>query len=341
MELFVTELNKAQHFGSDYAWIASQSGQKCLEIEASAQNPSAGGLSFFAPDFALSHEAPWLVGTEVEAPCYAQDAQGLPGLNGHREPNSSEFFQNHADILERISGRQFEKVVPVVSEHFEFSEDLALPMFRAESSEGEWAYGFQFHQEGMVGVTPELLFRVQGSQLTTMALAGTGPCLGPSLLDNSKERLEHQLVIDHIARELKPWGSPSVGSTEEKSFGGKIKHLFTPIKMSLSIPVDFLSLVRALHPTAALGGWPRGSALSWLQHQGFHADRRRFGAPFGYVCGDEMLCVVAIRGLQWQGRFATVSAGCGVVRGSQPENEWEELRLKRRTTCERLGVPTL
>jgi menaquinone-specific isochorismate synthase len=170
-----------------------------------------------------------------------------------------------------------------------------------------------------------------------MALAGTGKLDGPNLLDDKKERYEHEVVIEHIVRELGTWGKADVGQTEERAFG-MLKHLYTPIQLKLTREISFMDLVVHLHPTAALGGWPRQPAVEWLERQEFHVGRKRFGAPFGYADGDEMMCVVAIRGLQWWGKRARLSAGCGVVEGSVALREWQELELKRRATSHALGL---
>ena len=103
---------------------------------------------------------------------------------------------------------------------------------------------------------------------------------------------------------------------------------------------DFMELVVRLHPTAALGGWPRRPAVEWLEQQKFHLRPGGVLArPLALCAGlEEMSCVVAIRGLQWRGECAQLSAGCGVVEGSQALREWKELALKRRATCASLGT---
>ena len=114
--------------------------------------------------------------------------------------------------------------------------------------------------------------------------------------------------------------------------------MHTPIQVKLQSEPSFAELVARLHPTAALGGWPREAALSWLQSQDFHRRRRRFGAPFGWQKGGDMFCVVAIRCLQWKNSQALLASGCGVVMGSHAEKEWKELALKRRAIIQNLGL---
>jgi menaquinone-specific isochorismate synthase len=307
-----------------------------VRVEGAAEAPHPGACNFFAPDFALATSQPWFYGEPAPLP----SAEPLPPILHRAEPSSADFAQMCEGILARIKAGEFEKVVPIVCEDLEFARPLRAGMFAATwnaTPTGRYAYGIEHGGAGMAGVTPELLFEVRDGHLSTMALAGTGPADGPSLLEDPKERHEHGLVIQHIVGELRPWGHADVGETCERIYG-EIKHLHTPISLRLQEPPDFMRLIVKLHPTAALGGWPRRPAIEWLEAQDFHAPRARFGAPFGFVHGGHMLCVVAIRCLQWWGSRARLAAGCGIVAESRPLREWNELQLKRRAAARALGL---
>jgi menaquinone-specific isochorismate synthase len=320
---------------SPEAWLADRESARALALRGRAIQAPSHGLSFFAPDFALSDQEPWLVGEEVQF--RAVERVPMPELNAKAEPSSADFQRSIEDILERIERHEFEKVVPMVCEELEYAEPLERDMFPTAPAEGRFSYGFEFGDEGMAGLTPELLFEVENGLLKTMALAGTGRDDGPSLLLDRKETHEHNLVIEHIQQELKPFGRVDIGCSEERVYGS-LKHLYTPIAVFLDREPDFMSFVRALHPTAALGGWPRKPAVEWLEKQPFHLSRRRFGAPFGYKDGHDMKCVVAIRGVQWCKNRLLVASGCGVVKESRALNEWRELELKRASIYRWLGV---
>lgn len=319
------------------AWLRNTGFSRALRVERRGSDPQSGRCSFYAPDFALAANEPWLLGEES---ALSFDPTPLPALTHKAEPSSAEFAQLHEEILRRIKAREFEKVVPIVCEEMEFAAPLQAAMFGEVIGRDhplQYTFGFEMDDEGLVGVTPELLFSVKDGVLRTMALAGTGKVNGPSLLEDRKERHEHQIVIEHILAELRNLGSPSVGETGERAYGS-LKHLHTPLEVKLNAEPRFLDLVVRLHPTAALGGWPRRPAIEWLERQSFHSRRHRFGAPFGFLAGDEMACVVGIRCLQWWGRKALLAAGCGVVEESQALREWQELQLKRDAVCRLLGV---
>jgi menaquinone-specific isochorismate synthase len=95
--------------------------------------------------------------------------------------------------------------------------------------------------------------------------------------------------------------------------------------------MSFAEMVRRLHPTAALGVWPRTEAGErWLREMDRGVKRRTFGAPFGLELPDHhALALVAIRNVQWQGDMLRVGSGAGLLSESHLEREFEELREKR------------
>lgn len=323
---------------NELAWWSDGCQRQALRVVDRSARPRDTGVSFFAPDFALSDPQPWLVGEEIGYPELSH--LPLPVLESRKEASRADFESLVGEILRHIDEGEFQKVVPMVAEVLHFAAPLRASMFPGtfSPSGNEYGYGFEFSDEGLCGMTPELLFHVRDGILVTMALAGTGPLDGPSLLTIDKERIEHQLVVDHIGTELKTLGEVEIGETCERPYR-RLKHLYTPIRARLRDQVNFEDLVACLHPTAALGGWPRRPAVKWLEQQAFHRYRRRFGAPFGYLRADgEMVCVVAIRGLQWVGRTALLAAGCGVVAQSHALSEWAELKLKLGAIERNLGL---
>lgn len=336
-------LEKASGKYSRLAWLHDSKESRALRISRRSASAKTGSLSFFDPDFGLDSSEPWLVGepTKIATEPGLETCRPLPKIEHRLEPSPAHFAEIFEDIQVRIARGEFEKVVPMITERIEFGGQLSLDMFPPAltlSFPDRYSYGYEFGGEGLCGVTPELLFRVEDGILKTMALAGTGRAGGPSLLDDKKERHEHGVVIEFLNEALKKFGSVSAGETHEKTFG-VLKHLRTEIEVKLKDEPEFGALVKALHPTAALGGWPRHSSAKWMEAQAFHKTRAHFGAPFGYRDAQgKMVCVVAIRGIQWSGRSASISVGCGVVKESQTLREWAELQLKFKAVHQLLGM---
>jgi len=290
---------------------------------------------FYAPDFFLDNDQPWLSFGNFSI----QDAFDLsvsPQNLNFSEPSREPFLWRANGLLEAIARKELNKAVPV-----EFAvapgESFEIPISRLPESNQVFPYGFWTESEGMLGATPEILFQMNGYHLQTMALAGTAATTAPSLFENPKEMHEHRLVIEDIEKNLRPLGRVEIFETSEKVLPN-LKHLFTPIRVELRERVSPETLVQILHPTAALGGFPREIAKTWLRKQPEASIRRRFGAPFGFVDGDAAMFVVAIRNIQRFDKKIWLGSGCGIVEGSVPENEWQELKLKRQSVRDMLGI---
>jgi menaquinone-specific isochorismate synthase len=191
----------------------------------------------------------------------------------------------------------------------------------------------------MVGATPEILFRAAGHRVETAAIASTRPQeAAGELLTDQKELAEHKSVVDDIEEALGRFGTPEVGRLDVLCLPA-LAHLRTALAVETARPPGFTALVAALHPTAALGVAPRAAGLGLLRALDRDVGRRRFGAPIGVEWPDgRATCLVAIRGVQWEGADLLLAAGGGVIARSRPEREWDELTLKRAAVKAMLGL---
>lgn len=205
-------------------------------------------------------------------------------------------------------------------------------------------YGFWDENEGMLGVTPEVLFKQDKAQknlVHTMALAGTAPhaTSSESFLKQEKDLKEHEWVVSGIRHSCANIGEVQVGEKEVVR-GLRLSHIMTPIQVTLKNSFDFMECVKLLHPTPALGVFPKNEiGEKWLLECEKNTPRRRFGAPVGIFFPRQHLasCFVAIRNVQWDLKEICVGAGCGVIKESEFENEWKEIQLKLSTICLQLG----
>ena len=242
---------------------------------------------------------------------------------------------------------RFSKIVPIVFESGEASADPRQWLVNELRSlpGGMWAYGYSYHSHGMIGATPELLFRSERRGYATMALAGTRPVArAEELLCDPKELREHRFVVDDIVRRLAPFGNLELGPIGIMRLPN-IAHLITPIYFAENgaEKMSFAEMIRRLHPTAALGVSPRNEAGErWLREADRGVKRRSFGAPFGLEREDRSaLAVVSIRNVQWHGTSLRVGSGAGLLPESQLERELEELRQKRAQVKALFGLDAL
>jgi menaquinone-specific isochorismate synthase len=107
-----------------------------------------------------------------------------------------------------------------------------------------------------------------------------------------------------------------------------IQHLETGIQARLRETATVLDVLEALHPTPAVCGFPRDSALAFLKEvEPFQ--RGWYAGPVGWFDeeGDGVF-VPALRSALSQGGTWWLFAGAGVVSGSDAMEEWEETRIK-------------
>ena len=198
------------------------------------------------------------------------------------------------------------------------------------------------------GATPELLARVEGDRLTTMALAGSirrgatpeaDAELAAQILSDPKERQEHEFVVAALRERLAALcaevdipGAPTVLRLSN------IQHLHTPASGRLRKPSGVLPVVARLHPTPAMGGSPTTTALDFIRtHEPI--PRGWYAAPIGWI--DASLdgeFAVGIRSAVAEERRVWLYAGAGIVGDSQPEKEWRETALKFLPMLRALGA---
>ncbi len=193
-----------------------------------------------------------------------------------------------------------------------------------------------------VGASPELLMERSGGQIHSRPLAGTterfrgdrSGALPEELLESTKDSAEHRLVVDAIERSLRPLTATlQVPTRPDLVHLHNITHLGTSITGSLartatgSIP-SVLALVAALHPTPAVGGVPVASARAMIDRSEPES-RGCYAGPVGYVdAAGDGTWVVGIRAMTVRERTARLSAGVGIVDGSEPTTELAEANLK-------------
>ena len=198
---------------------------------------------------------------------------------------------------------------------------------------------FLFHVDGFLGASPELLVGRTGDVVRAQPMAGTAPRggdpaadarLAAGLLSSATYRHEHQITIDMVFDTLIPWCSYLDYEPEPSVVGvANLQHLATLVEGRLSQPApSVLELVRALHPTPAVNGWPREAAQQWIaEHEGF--DRGRYAGAVGWVdAAGNGTFAVGIRCADLAGTTARVVVGNGIVADSDPDTELAETQVK-------------
>ena len=180
------------------------------------------------------------------------------------------------------------------------------------------------------GATPERLVALRNGEVRTDALAGTA-WAGTSLASEKNFREQH-LVVESIRRALAPLCSTiDVPDTPAVMQLRDLQHLHTPIIGRTCPGVGLFDLLSCLHPTPAVGGSPRRAACEWLRR---HDEQRPgwYAGGFGWIdrSGNGEVAVALRCGLLTASRIE-LTAGAGIVAGSDAGTEYEETDIKLQT----------
>ncbi len=313
-------------------------------FEALAEPPE-NGVAFYRNDFALSSRAPWFVPCKVEQfergafPDYL--SSDLPEIEWE-DPAVDPFAEIFAEVSASIRSGSIEKSVPVVTARGRLAKGTCegLCQILATGVESLRPYGWIDGKDGVVGLSPELLFQLDAGTLHTMALAGTARLEEREAFGvDEKEIREHEFVAQALLARLSDLGTTTRHSREIMDLG-RLVHFHSEIDVELTERESIDRLVKLLHPTPALGPLPRTAETmsqlnAWRQRLGCPP---WFGSPFGLWREGTFEALVAIRMISWRGKEVQVPSGCGVIEESRLVNEWRELRLKRESVRTVFGV---
>jgi isochorismate synthase len=177
--------------------------------------------------------------------------------------------------------------------------------------------------------SPEQLFRSKHQDFTCDCIGGT--LWETSHLENTRTQTiqhEHDLIVQDILARLETVTNQKPLVSEQSILRlNNISHYKAEVKGTLKVNHSALDLLQLLHPTAAVGGFPRSSALDFIRrNEGFN--RGWYAAPLGCIYNDVYEFAVGIRSILAYANFALAYAGCGVVAGSHALDEWEETSRK-------------
>ncbi len=250
-------------------------------------------------------------------------------------PNRAQWEALVQDALAKMEPGLFKKVVLARRSEFEEEVDpFSLLKSLKAYSQGATLFALSFSREAVfLGASPETLYRRRGRLIEVDALAGTKALQGFFL---PKEEEEFALVKHSIEEALAPLCKKGVWQTEDRTHETAfLVHKFNRFCAELKEGICDHDLLAALHPTAALGGFPKQEALQYLlKHEPF--ERGWYGSPLGFFTKEEAEFLVAIRSSVVTQKSVFAFTGAGIVKGSDPSLEWEELNRKERVIGESL-----
>ena len=187
-----------------------------------------------------------------------------------------------------------------------------------------------------MGAMNELLIELSQDHFRTTAVAGTQPFpLDKDVSEaawNQKEIEEQAMVSRYIIEQFKTIRLREFKESGPRSVrAGNVIHLKTEYNVDLNevhFPELGTVMLNLLHPTSAVCGMPKFSALRFIAANE-HLNREFYSGYLGPVNMDgNTRLYVNLRCMQILRTRAVLYAGAGITHDSVPEKEWDETALK-------------
>lgn len=210
--------------------------------------------------------------------------------------------------------------------------------------------GPDFEGHMLVGSSPEVLIKRQGSTVTAYPLAGSAPrksdpvrdeLQGQQLLASAKNLEEHAYVVNHLCSILQPLcDTLDAPTTPELTQTNEMWHLATPIVGTLKdSSITALELAIRTHPTPAICGTPTDAAEALIVAA--ESPRNFYAGAVGWCdsTGDgEYMVAIRCAEVSGDGTWARAWAGGGIVADSDAQEEFDETTAKLQTIMRSLGL---
>ena len=257
--------------------------------------------------------------------------EAVPNIDRERYMRSVERCKEYiyaGDVIQVVLSQRFEREITVAP--FDIYRMLRIVnpspyMFYITTDRGD-----------IVGASPEMMVRVEGSDLEVRPIAGTrrrgktpeeDSDLERELLADEKECAEHIMLLDlgrNDVGRVSTYGSVTV---EDKMFIERyshVMHMVSSVKGTLEEGNDRFDALLSFFPAGTLSGAPKIRAMEIIDE--LETTRRGvYGGAIGYADykGNLDSCI-AIRTMLVRDGKAYIQAGAGIVADSDPESEYRE-----------------
>jgi anthranilate synthase component I len=241
----------------------------------------------------------------------------------------------------------------VLSQRFEADVDGdPFTVYRAlrHVNPSPYMYFIRMGGVSIVGSSPEMLVRVEGSRVETHPIAGTRPRgrsdaedirLAEELKRNEKERAEHVMLVDlgrNDVGRVCQYGTVRVPQFMGLEKFSHVMHLTSIVEGKLADDRDRLDALVSCFPAGTVSGAPKVRAMQIIKELE-PSGRGLYAGAVGYLdfAGNLDFCIAIRTVIMSKGR-AFVQAGAGIVMDSNPTAEYEETRDKARALVRALEL---
>lgn len=241
---------------------------------------------------------------------------------------------------EILDGEVFQ-IVPSRRIDFDIRGD-PLEMYRTLRvlNPSPYLFYLDFGKVRLLGSSPEMLVRLEGTKITTRPIAGTRPRssdperdeqLKLEMLLDEKERAEHLMLVDLHRNDMgrvSKFGTVKVNELMTVEKYSHVQHIVSNVESEILPDYDAFDALQSCFPAGTVTGAPKIRAMQLIAE--LEQDPRGpYAGSVGYFdFTGNMDFAITIRSIVVSGNRARLQAGGGIVADSIPENEFKETEYK-------------
>jgi len=261
--------------------------------------------------------------------------------------------QQKSDLNSNFTQGEFEDAVLKAQEHIEAGDIFQLvlsqrfqrqttadplTLYRALRSINPSPYMFHLKMDNfdIIGASPELLVKVEDSEIEIRPIAGTrqrgrdeaeDTRLADELLKDEKERAEHLMLVDLGRNDVgraAAFDSVQVQEFMVVEYYSHVMHIVSDVRGKLQDGKDVFDALYSGFPAGTLTGAPKIRSMEII-HDLEPTRRGVYSGAIGYFdfTGDMNTCI-AIRTMVVKDENVFFQSGAGIVHDSDPTKEFEE-----------------
>lgn len=234
----------------------------------------------------------------------------------------------------------------VLSSQLLIESDLdPLDFYKKLSLQNPSPYMFYFPTPygDVIGSSPEILLKLEDKKIFIAPIAGTRPrgkdknednLLAEELLNDEKELAEHKMLIDLARNDISKFSVPGSVTVENPIHIEYFQHVMHIVSEVYSIKkdnADIFDVISAAFPAGTLSGAPKIRAMEIIAELEEYK-RNVYGGGIGFIHynGNSQIAII-IRTAFYNNNQYFIQSGAGIVYDSVPENEYQEIRQKRKS----------
>ena len=241
------------------------------------------------------------------------------------------FKKNNSDLIKvvfsRIKKASFSNKVPLLN--------IYKKLLNKNINSTNFLFSIK-NDVSVIGSTPELILSKSNCNIKSESIAGSNYNKNNDFISDEKEIIEQKIVTDYIidffeknATDIKYNDKPKIKKSSN------IEHLCTFFSASLKNDKNVLDLLIDLHPTPAIGGYPKGQAIDMIRN--LKEDRGWYGGPIGWIDNNlDGQFYLNIRSALGINKNLYLFSGSGITEKSNSDSEWNETEHKFKSILESL-----